>query len=160
MRYGIFYNGISYLFSNKYEYMAQIKRYCTLKEEHNGDNAFRVHRGYIFGNPYTHIKDKQTKALIKVKSREEAIERYKRYFEKCLEEIPEFKEEFEKMVDACMNYEEVWIGCYCNMNESCHADYIIKRLRQECTKRMVKNALKNKSNEVSLQKTDLPSSHQ
>ena len=121
--------------------MSKINRYCVLKEEHNGDNAFRVHRGYPLGNPYTHIKDKTTKAMVIVKTREEAIDRYERYFENSLKLNPEFKEAFEKMVDACMTNNEVWIGCYCNLDESCHADYIIKRLRQECTKRMIKNVL-------------------
>jgi hypothetical protein len=124
--------------------MSKIKRYCVLKEEHNGDNAFRVHRGYIMGNPYTHIKDKKTKAQIVVKSREEAIARYGRYFEKSLELNPDFREEFEKMIEACMNYEEVYLGCYCNEDEECHADYIIQRLRQECVKRMLKNVLSTK----------------
>lgn len=124
--------------------MSQIKRYCVLKEEHNGDNAFRVHRGYILGNPYTHIKDKTTKAMVIVKTREEAIDRYERYFEESLKLNPEFKQEFERMVDACMQYDEIWVGCYCGEHESCHADYIIKRLRQECTKRMIKNVLDRK----------------
>jgi hypothetical protein len=123
--------------------MSQIKRYCVLKEEHNGDNAFRCHRGYILGNPYTHIKDKTTKAMVVVKTREEAIKRYENYFENALKLIPEFKEEFERMIDACMKYDEVFLGCYCGNGETCHVDYIIKRLRQECTKRMVQNALSN-----------------
>ena len=130
--------------------MSQIKRYCVLNEEHSGENVFRVHRGYMFGNPYTHIKNKQTKAMIVVKTREEAIERYKRYFENCLKQLPEFREEFERMVDICMKYDEVWVGCYCDLKEDCHADYIIQRLRQECTKRMIKNVLeaKEKTNDV------------
>lgn len=127
--------------------MSKITRYCVLKEEHNGDNVFRVHRGYALGNPYTHIKDKTTKAAIKVKTREEAIDRYKRYFEESLKLNNEFKMEFEKMIDACMVYDEVFIGCYCDLNEECHGDYIIKRLRQECTKRMLQKL--KKGNEVS-----------
>lgn len=135
--------------------MSNIIRYCVLKEEHSGENNFRVHRGYPLGNPYTHIRNKETKAMVKVKSREEAIERYKRYFENSLVLNPQFKEEFEKMVDACMTYDEVYIGCYCNENEDCHADYIIQRLRQECTKRMISDMLKNrKVNEDSSEKTD------
>jgi len=125
--------------------MSQIKRYCVLKEEHCGDNAFRVHRGYILGNPYTHIKDKTTKAMVIVKTREEAIERYKRYFDNALILMPEFKQEFERMVDACLNNEEVWIGCYCGMNETCHADYIIERLQKECRKRMLKKIMAEKN---------------
>ena len=117
----------------------QIKRYCVLSEEHNGDNVFKVHRGYILGNPYTHIKDKTTKAMVIVKTREEAIEKYEKYFDLSLKLNQEFKEEFERMVDACMEYDEVWIGCYCKLNETCHGDFIIKRLRQECMKRLLKN---------------------
>ena len=124
--------------------MGQIKRYCVLKEEHNGDNAFKVHRGYALGNPYTHIKNKTTKAMVIVDTREEAIDRYGRYFEKSLQLNPEFREEFEKMVDACMEYDEVWIGCYCNLSESCHADYIINRLKQECRKRMLSQILEKR----------------
>lgn len=124
--------------------MGKITRYCVLKEEHIGENAFRVHRGFILGNPYTHIKNKETKALIKVKTREEAIERYKRYFDASLKLNPEFKEEFEKMVDACMKYDEVWIGCYCDTNESCHGDFIVDKLKQECRKRMIKKLLRKK----------------
>jgi hypothetical protein len=118
-----------------------------MKEEHNGPNAFKVHRGYALGNPYTHIKDKKTKAQVIVNTREEAIDRYKRYFEESLKINPEFKAEFDRIVDACMEYDEVFLGCYCSLNESCHADYIIQRLRQECTKRMIQNALKNRINE-------------
>jgi hypothetical protein len=124
--------------------MSQIKRYCVLKEEHNGDNAFRVHRGYVLGNPYTHIKDKTTKAMVIVKTREEAIDRYERYFENSLKLNEEFRKEFERMVDACMQYDEVWVGCYCSEQETCHADYIIKRLRQECNKRMIKTLMERK----------------
>lgn len=124
--------------------MSKINRYCVLKEEHNGENAFRVHRGYILGNPYTHIKNKETKAMIKVKTRDEAIDRYERYFEQSLKLNPEFKTEFERIVDACMNYEEVWIGCYCELSERCHGDYIIKRVTQECRKRMIQKALENR----------------
>lgn len=121
--------------------MSKIIRYCVLKEEHEGPNTFRVHRGYILGNPYTHIKDKTTKAMVKVKTREEAIERYGRYFEESMKLNPQFREEFERMVDACMEYDVVWVGCYCSTTETCHGDYIIERLKQECRKRMLKNLL-------------------
>lgn len=139
--------------------MSKIKRYCVLNEEHNGENAFRVHRGYILGNPYTHIRNKETKAMVKVKTREEAIERYKRYFENSLVLNPPFKEEFDRIVDACMRFDEVYIGCYCNENESCHGDYIVQRLRRECTKRMIEQlrAKRNEVNEASSQRTDSPS---
>ena len=60
--------------------MGKIIRYCKLTEDHVGENVFDVSRAGILGNPYTHIKDRTTKALIKVKTREDAIELYKIYF--------------------------------------------------------------------------------
>ena len=122
--------------------MSEIKRYCKLSEEHYGDNCFDVSRPNIMGNPYTHIKNKQTKALIKVATRDEAIARYGRYFENMLKSDDIFRNEFERMVEACMNYDIVYIGCFCRLDEKCHGDYIVKRLRRECTKRMLNKLLK------------------
>ena len=95
-------------------------------------------KGYTLKSAGYTLKEKKSKG--------EVIDRYKRYIEESLKINPEFKAEFDKMVDACMEYDEVFLGCYCSLNESCHADYIIQRLRQECTKRMIQNALKNKLN--------------
>ena len=53
--------------------MEKIIRYCVLEEDHYGNNVFKIHRPSIFGNPYTHIKNKKTKALVTVDSREEAV---------------------------------------------------------------------------------------
>ena len=64
--------------------MGKIIRYCKLTEDHVGDNAFDVSRTNILGNPYTHIKERQTKAQVKVKTREDAIEYYKEYFRRMM----------------------------------------------------------------------------
>lgn len=118
--------------------MAKLIRYCKLTEEHIGDNVFDVSRPNIMGNPYTHIKDRETKALVKVKTRDEAIDRYGRYFNKMLILDKEFKEEFEKMVDACFKYDEVFFGCYCKLNERCHSEIIMEKVRKEASRRMLK----------------------
>lgn len=136
----------SFFFYNKKKDMSNIKRYCVTSEEHIGPNCFRVHRGYTLGNPYTHIKDRKTIGQVIVTTREEAISRYEKYFEESLKYRPEFAEEFEKMVDAAMNYDEVLIGCYCNLDEKCHADFIIKRIKQECRKRMLQKLMEQRKN--------------
>ena len=51
-----------------------IKLFNVNNEEYFGDNVYLIHRPYTLSNPYTHIKDKQTKAMFVVSSREEAIE--------------------------------------------------------------------------------------
>lgn len=129
--------------------MAKLIRYCKLSEEHNGDNVFDVSRPNIFGNPYTHIKNKQTKALVKVKTRDEAIDRYGRYFDNMLRLDEDFRNEFEKAVEACFKYDVVYFGCYCKLDERCHSDIIIEKVRKEAVKRML-----NKISEGLSKKTD------
>lgn len=112
--------------------MSKIIRYCKLTEEHVGDNAFDVSRATILGNPYTHIKDRATKALVKVKNRETAIELYKKYFKEMMNSdnvrAKPFQRAFYKIVDAYKTYDTVYIGCYCHLDESCHADFIIDQV--------------------------------
>lgn len=112
--------------------MGKIIRYCKLTEDRVGDNVFDVSRAGILGNPYTHIKDRNTKALIKVKTREQAIELYKAYFKKMMsskdKEAMPFQREFRRIVDAYKNYDTVYVGCYCHLNEECHGDFIIEQV--------------------------------
>lgn len=121
--------------------MAKIIRYCKLKEEHYGSNAFDVSRPNIFGNPYTHIKNRETKAQIKVKTRDEAIDLYGPYFDNMLKDDTEvgqaFRDEWDRMYEAYKTYDEIWIGCFCNENERCHGDVIAKKLIQRSMKEKI-----------------------
>ncbi len=112
--------------------MSKIIRYCKLVEDHVGPNAFDVSRCGVLGNPYTHIKDKTTKAKIIVKTREEAIEMYKEYFRRMMastdRKAKPFQDAFYQIVKAYREYDEVYIGCYCKLNESCHGDFIIEEV--------------------------------
>lgn len=120
--------------------MAKIIRYCKLTEEHNGDNAFDVSRPNIFGNPFTHIKNKETKSLVKVKTREEAISLYESYFDTMILTNDVFRKEWDRLYEAFHKFDIVYIGCFCKLNESCHGDIIIKKLRQRVVKEMVNKA--------------------
>lgn len=114
--------------------MSKIIRYCKLKEEHSGPNAFDISRPNIFGNPYTHIKNRETKALVKVKTRDEAVDMYDPYFDNMLKDNTEvgdrFRTEWDKMYDAYKTYDEIYIGCYCELNQRCHSEVIIRKLVQ------------------------------
>lgn len=122
--------------------MSKIIRYCKLNEEHSGDNVFDVSRPNIFGNPFTHIKNKSTLAQIVVKTREKAVELYDKYFDKMMTDESEvgdkFREEFDRMYNACLENDIVYIGCYCKEDETCHGDIIRKKLMQ----RILKDKLK------------------
>jgi hypothetical protein len=133
--------------------MGKIIRYCKLTEDHVGDNAFDVSRTGVLGNPYTHIKDRDTKATVKVKTREEAIELYKAYFNRMMESrdsrAKPFQREFRRIVDAYKKYDVVYIGCYCHLNESCHGDFIIdqviKTAVRECILEKAKQSIPSNS---------------
>ena len=129
--------------------MAKITRYCKLKEEHSGPNAFDISRPNIFGNPYTHIKNRQTKAMVKVKNRDEAIDLYDPYFDNMLKDETEvgqrFREEWDRMYEAYKTYDEIFIGCYCHTDERCHGDIIIKKLVQRSMKEKL-NKIRQKRN--------------
>lgn len=129
--------------------MAKITRYCKLKEEHSGSNAFDISRPNIFGNPYTHIKNRQTKAMVKVKNRDEAIDLYDYYFDNMLKDETEvgqrFREEWDRMYEAYKTYDEIFIGCYCHTDERCHGDIIIKKLVQRSMKEKL-NKIRQKRN--------------
>lgn len=114
--------------------MSRLIRFCKLTEDRVGDNVFDVSRAGILGNPYTHIKDRDTKALVKVKTRDMAIDMYDAYFRNMMsskdkEAIP-FQREFRKIVEAYKTYPEVYIGCYCHLDERCHGDFIIEEVRK------------------------------
>lgn len=129
--------------------MGKIIRYCKLTEDHVGENVFDVSRAGILGNPYTHIKDRSTKALVKVKTRDDAIELYKVYFKKMMEskdkEAKPFQREFRRIVDAYKVYDTVYVGCYCHLNESCHADFIIDQVIKTAVRECILEKAKEKN---------------
>lgn len=117
--------------------MAKVVRYCKLEEEHIGDNCFDISRPNILGNPYTHIKNRKTLAVFTTKTREEAIERYAAYFDEMLKTSETFRNEWERIFDAYKKYDTIYIGCYCRVDESCHGDFLVKRLKQRLLKETI-----------------------
>ena len=75
-----------------------------------------IGRGSLWGNPWTHIKDKSTKAIYIVESREKSIEKFKEYFLARIEEDEWFRNETLKLKGKTL-------GCFCKP-QSCHGDII------------------------------------
>ena len=123
--------------------MCGIHVFNITKEEHLDDNSFYCGRGSILGNPYTHIKDKETKARFIVKDREEAIDRYGSYFDVMYGSNMDFTAVVDEIYEKYKSGEDVWLGCYCKPL-SCHCDVIVDRLR--------KRLLKEKVEEIRLRK--------
>ena len=125
--------------------MGNCIRFCKLVETHHGENSFDVSRPNILGNPYTHIKNKETKALVKVKSREEAVKLYSKYFDKMYENDEEYKNAVDEMYKMFKKHDVIYIGCYCKTNEECHADIIIQKLKQRSMLETLQNIKERKN---------------
>lgn len=114
-------------------------------EEHFGDNVYLIHRPYTLSNPYTHIKDKQTKAMFVVPSREEAIERYSHYFDVMYGKNIKFTAIIDEIYEKYRRGEHILLGCYC-YPKSCHGEVIIKKLQGRLLKEKIVEAKKDKKN--------------
>lgn len=119
------------------------KLYNVNEEDYEGDNVYLIHRPFILSNPYTHIKDKQTKALYVVKSREEAIEKYSHYFDVMYGRNIEFTKTIDEIYNKYIKGEEIYLGCYC-YPKSCHGDIIIQKIKSKFLKDKIKELKKNK----------------
>ena len=79
-----------------------------------------IGRGSEFGNPFTHIKDRETKAQFIVRTREDAIRSYRQW----IYDRPDLLEKIETLRGKKL-------GCYCKRpgaEKSCHGDVIIEIL--------------------------------
>jgi hypothetical protein len=75
-----------------------------------------IGRPSIFGNPFTHIKNKDTLAEHVVKSRKEALEKYREY----ILNNPDLLDKIEQLRGKT-------IACWCHPRK-CHGDIIIEIL--------------------------------
>ena len=125
--------------------MCGIHVYNLTTEEKSGPNVFYCGRGSVLGNPYTHIKDKETKAKYVVGTREEAIDRYEHYFDIMYGSNKDFTAAVDKIYEKYRSGEDVYLGCYCKP-KSCHCDIIVNRLRKKLVKEKVSKRTSHRSN--------------
>lgn len=77
-----------------------------------------IGRGSKWGNPFTHISDKQTKAEFIVATREESIEKFREY-------IIERISNGEVKIDDLLELAGKRLGCFCKP-KSCHGDVLVE----------------------------------
>ena len=117
--------------------------YNRNKESHQSHpNNFPIYRPTILGNPYTHIKDRETKAAFVVATREEAIERYSDYFDAMYSGNVKFKAAVDEIYEKYKAGEDIFLECFCAPLK-CHGDIIASKLRS----RRIKELLKEKKHE-------------
>ena len=115
---------------------------------------------YWLGQMGLIIKSKETKAQVKVATREEAISLYGSYFDAMLKTDGDvgdlFRAEWDRMYEAYKKYDTIYIGCYCKLDEDCHGDIIRKKLIQRSMKEKLDEIKRKRSTEASSQKKDCP----
>ena len=107
------------------------------------DNNYPIYRGAsILGNPYTHLPVKDTKAMFQCKTREEAIEKYDKYFDIMYGNNIEFTKIIDEMYEKYKNGEDIYLECFCgkgkNGEKKCHGEVIEEKLQ----KRLIKEKYK------------------
>lgn len=117
------------------------------------DNNYPIYRGAsILGNPYTHLPVKDTKAMFQCKTREEAIEKYDKYFDLMYGRNVEFTKVVDEMYEKYKNGEDLFLECYCKKYSCfefhddetiCHGDVIKKKLQNMLIKEKYNGYKKN-----------------
>jgi hypothetical protein len=129
----------------------QIIVYNKKTESHQLDkNNFYIGRGEnsVLGNPFSHIKDKETLAKYIVDSRDEAISKYEELLPVLYIENPLVNAFIDTIYHLYKNGETVYLECYCHPLK-CHGDiikeFILKMdFREKFLKRMGSLFSKNK----------------
>ena len=105
------------------------------------ENNYYIGRENILSNPYTHLPVKDTKAMFQCKTREEAIEKYDKYFDIMYGNNIEFTKIIDEMYEKYKNGEDIYLECYCKP-QSCHGEVIEEKLQ----KRLIKEKYKTYKN--------------
>ena len=95
------------------------------KHWHRGNGVY-IGRPSIFGNIYSHLDG--TIAKYKVATRQEAIEKYKVWFDEQMLTNPNFSAEFEKLYQTWKKEGVLFLVCWCKPY-ACHGDYILEKLQ-------------------------------
>ena len=126
--------------------MVMIYIYNRRAETHN-KNDFYIGRGSILGNPYSHIKDRKTKAIYEAKDRDDAIDKYSHYFDLMYGSNKAFTQAIDEIYEVYRRGDDVFLGCFCKPLR-CHGDVIKEKLE----KRLIKEKIQKLKNESIIQK--------
>lgn len=117
--------------------MGQIHVYNLHQEDHTSeDNNWYIGRskhGNPLGSPFTHNGKRSNLAKLSFKTREEAINAYRIYFEKAYGKDTELTKAFDEIYEHYKNGEDIWLACFCKP-EPCHGDVIAEELQKKLLK--------------------------
>ena len=81
------------------------------------------------------------KAKLTFRTRNEALNAYRMYFDSMYGTDKAFTEYFDKIYEKYKNGETIYLQCFCKP-EPCHGDIILEKLQQKYAKELIKNKLK------------------
>jgi hypothetical protein len=85
------------------------------------------------GNPYTYNGKRTNIAKLTLRTRQEAIDAYERYFDYMYGRDESFTKAFDEIYECYKSGKDVYLGCFCKP-EPCHGDIIAKKLQQKLIK--------------------------
>ena len=131
--------------------MGQIHVYNLHQEDHTSeDNNWYIGRsmdGNPLGSPFTHNGKRSNLAKLSFKTREEAINAYRMYFERAYGKDTELTKAFDEIYEHYKNGEDIWLGCFCKP-EPCHGDVIAEELQKKLLKEKMKELKDRKKGET------------
>ena len=127
--------------------MGQIHVFNIHNEDHSSEcNCYYIGRsrsGNPLGNPFTHNGVRTNIAKLSFKTREEAIEAFRRYFKEMYDKDEEFTKAFDEIYEHYKNGEDIWLGCFCKPLP-CHGDVIAEELQKKLVKEKLAERKKKK----------------
>ena len=142
---------------NKEKIFGKIIVYNTKTEDHTSEaNNFYIGRSRSrnpLGNPFTHNGVRTNLAKLTVKTREEAIEAYERYFDKAYEIDSEMRSIVDKMYEKYKNGETIYLQCFCKPLP-CHGDVIAKKLQERLVRERLSEMRNENKEEVCVKKNE------
>jgi len=117
--------------------VGQIHVFNIHNEDHSSEcNCYYIGRsrsGNPLGNPFTHNGVRTNIAKLSFKTREDAIEAFRRYFKEMYGKDEEFTKAFDEIYEHYKNGEDIWLGCFCKPLP-CHGDVIAEELQKKLVK--------------------------
>ena len=95
---------------------------CTVVNKHYQEYDVYIGRGSKWGNPFTHIKDRSTKAEFIVETREDSISNYETWLRGKIWNGSITR-------DSLLSLDNKRLGCFC-APKSCHGDIISKLVEE------------------------------
>lgn len=119
--------------------MTKIIKYNIYSEEHQGPNVFVITKLSPLINPYSNIKDKNLNNIFYVRKKDDINALYSSYFDNMLKISKAFQEEWDKLYKAYIKYDTIYLGSNIPIDKENYLDVLIKKLKQNRLKEMIKN---------------------